>query len=246
MVLIAKNIYKKYKKKNVVTNVSFWLNQGEIVGLIGPNGAGKTTSFYIIVGLIRPDQGQVLINEEDITNDPIYKRSRKGIGYLAQEPSIFRKLSVEDNILCILEMKKHSYKERKKKTEQLLEEFGLQYIRKNRGDLLSGGERRRTEIARCLASNPKFILLDEPFSGIDPIAIEELQKIIISLKNKKIGILITDHNVQETFIITDRLYLMFEGKILKHGPSKELIEDTMVKKVYLGNHFIKKNHQIIK
>ncbi|AEU09611.1 LPS export ABC transporter ATP-binding protein [Blattabacterium sp. (Cryptocercus punctulatus) str. Cpu] len=246
MVLIAKNIYKKYKKKNVVTNVSFWLNQGEIVGLIGPNGAGKTTSFYIIVGLIRPDQGQVLLNEEDITNDPIYKRSRKGIGYLAQEPSIFRKLSVEDNILCILEMKKYSYKERKKKTEQLLEEFGLQYIRKNRGDLLSGGERRRTEIARCLASNPKFILLDEPFSGIDPIAIEELQKIIISLKNKKIGILITDHNVQETFIITDRLYLMFEGKILKHGPSKELIEDSMVKKVYLGNYFIKKNHKIIK
>ncbi|AWU42941.1 LPS export ABC transporter ATP-binding protein [Blattabacterium punctulatus] len=240
MVLIAKNIYKKYKKKNVVTNVSFWLNQGEIVGLIGPNGAGKTTSFYIIVGLIRPDQGQVLINKEDITNDPIYKRSRKGIGYLSQEPSIFRKLSVEDNILCILEMKKYSYKERKKKTEQLLEEFGLQYIRKNRGDLLSGGERRRTEIARCLASNPKFILLDEPFSGIDPIAIEELQKIIISLKNKKIGILITDHNVQETFIITDRIYLMFEGKILKHGPSKELIEDSMVKKVYLGNHFIKK------
>ncbi|AWU43482.1 LPS export ABC transporter ATP-binding protein [Blattabacterium punctulatus] len=240
MVLIAKNIYKKYKKKNVVTNVSFWLNQGEIVGLIGPNGAGKTTSFYIIVGLIRPDQGQVLINKEDITNDPIYKRSRKGIGYLSQEPSIFRKLSVEDNILCILEMKKYSYKERKKKTEQLLEEFGLQYIRKNRGDLLSGGERRRTEIARCLASNPKFILLDEPFSGIDPIAIEELQKIIISLKKKKIGILITDHNVQETFIITDRIYLMFEGKILKHGPSKELIEDSMVKKVYLGNHFIKK------
>ncbi|AWU40145.1 LPS export ABC transporter ATP-binding protein [Blattabacterium punctulatus] len=240
MVLIAKNIYKKYKKKNVVTNVSFWLNQGEIVGLIGPNGAGKTTSFYIIVGLIRPDQGKVLINKEDITNDPIYKRSRKGIGYLSQEPSIFRKLSVEDNILCILEMKKYSYKERKKKTEQLLEEFGLQYIRKNRGDLLSGGERRRTEIARCLASNPKFILLDEPFSGIDPIAIEELQKIIISLKNKKIGILITDHNVQETFIITDRIYLMYEGKILKHGPSKELIEDSMVKKVYLGNHFIKK------
>ncbi|AWU45085.1 LPS export ABC transporter ATP-binding protein [Blattabacterium punctulatus] len=240
MVLIAKNIYKKYKKKNVVTNVSFWLNQGEIVGLIGPNGAGKTTSFYIIVGLIRPDQGKVLLNKEDITNDPIYKRSRKGIGYLSQEPSIFRKLSVEDNILCILEMKKYSYKERKKKTEQLLEEFGLQYIRKNRGDLLSGGERRRTEIARCLASNPKFILLDEPFSGIDPIAIEELQKIIISLKNKKIGILITDHNVQETFIITDRIYLMFEGKILKHGPSKELIEDSMVKKVYLGNHFIKK------
>ncbi|AWU44045.1 LPS export ABC transporter ATP-binding protein [Blattabacterium sp. (Cryptocercus kyebangensis)] len=245
MTLIAKNIYKKYKKRNVVTNVSFWLNQGEIVGLIGPNGAGKTTSFYIIVGLIRPDQGQVLLNEENITNYPIYKRSRKGIGYLSQEPSIFRKLSVEDNILCILEMKKNSYKERKKKTEQLLEEFGLQHIRKNRGDLLSGGERKRTEIARCLASNPRFILLDEPFSGIDPIAIEELQKIILSLKKKKIGILITDHNVQETFIITDRLYLMFEGKILKDGPSKELIKDSMVRKVYLGNHFLK-NHKIKK
>ncbi|WP_185870522.1 LPS export ABC transporter ATP-binding protein [Blattabacterium cuenoti] len=230
MTLIVKNICKKH----IVKNVSLQLKNGEIVGLIGPNGAGKTTSFYMIVGLIRPDIGKILLNGEDITKYPIYQRSKKGIGYLAQEPSIFRKLSVEDNILCILEMQKNSSKERKEKTEKLIEEFGLQNIRKIRGDLLSGGERRRTEIARCLAVNPNFILLDEPFSGIDPIATEELQQIIFSLKEKKIGILITDHNVQETFLITDRIYLMFEGKILKKGTSKELIQDPVVKKVYLG------------
>ncbi|WP_185862157.1 LPS export ABC transporter ATP-binding protein [Blattabacterium cuenoti] len=238
MTLKAKNIYKKYKKKYVVKNVSFKLNQGEVVGLIGPNGAGKTTSFYMIVGLIKPDVGKIIMHQEDITGTPMYIRSKKGIGYLSQEPSIFRKLSVEDNILCILEMQKISYKEKKKRTEQLIEELGLQKIRKIRGDLISGGERRRTEIARCLAINPKFILLDEPFSGIDPIAIEELQKIIFSLKKKNIGILITDHNVQEIFTITDRIYLMFEGNILKHGPSIEIMQDSIVKKIYLGNRFI--------
>ncbi|WP_185856080.1 LPS export ABC transporter ATP-binding protein [Blattabacterium cuenoti] len=236
MTLVIKNMYKKHKKKSIVKNFSLKLNRGEIVGLIGPNGAGKTTSFYMIVGLIRPDQGKIFLNGEDITKYPIYHRSKKGIGYLSQETSIFRKLSVEDNILCILEMQKNSYKERKKKTEKLIEEFGLQKIRKIRGDLLSGGERRRTEIARCLAGNPDFILLDEPFSGIDPIATEELQKILLSLKKKKIGILITDHNVQETFFITDRLYLMFEGKIIKDGTYQELIQDPIAKKVYLGNH----------
>ncbi|AER40348.1 MAG: LPS export ABC transporter ATP-binding protein [Flavobacteriales bacterium] len=237
MTLMVKNIYKKYKKKYVVNNVTFHLNPGEIVGLIGPNGAGKTTSFYMIVGLIKPYRGKIILNEEDITNYPIHQRSRKGIGYLAQEPSIFRKLSVEDNILCILEMQeKIDQKENKNKMEQLMEEFGLQDIRKNRGDILSGGERKRTEIARCLAINPKFILLDEPFSGIDPIAMEELQRIILSLKKKNIGILITDHNVQEIFSITDRLYLMVEGKILKEVYSQEeLRQDSMVRKVYLGN-----------
>ncbi|ACX83648.1 ABC transporter, ATP-binding protein [Blattabacterium sp. (Periplaneta americana) str. BPLAN] len=239
MTLITKNLYKKYKKKNVVKDVSLRLNRGEIVGIIGPNGAGKTTSFYMIVGMIQPDQGKIFLNGENITGYPMYKRSRKGIGYLAQEPSIFRKLSVEDNILCILEMQKNSYKEIKIRTEELLEELGLQHIRKLQGGLLSGGERRRTEIARCLAINPTFILLDEPFSGIDPIAIEELQKIILSLKKKNIGILITDHNVQETFLIADRLYLMFEGKILKDGSPKKLMQDPMVKKVYLGNYFVK-------
>ncbi|WP_185881921.1 LPS export ABC transporter ATP-binding protein [Blattabacterium cuenoti] len=239
MTLITKNLYKKYKKKNVVTDVSIRLNRGEIVGIIGPNGAGKTTSFYMIVGMIQPDQGKIFLNGENITRYPMYQRSRKGIGYLAQEPSIFRKLSVEDNILCILEMQKNSYNEIKIRTEELLEELGLQHIRKLQGGIISGGERRRTEIARCLAINPTFILLDEPFSGIDPIAIEELQKIILSLKKKNIGILITDHNVQETFLIADRLYLMFEGKILKDGPPKKLIQDPMVKKVYLGNYFVK-------
>ncbi|AGD97924.1 lipopolysaccharide export system ATP-binding protein [Blattabacterium sp. (Blatta orientalis) str. Tarazona] len=239
MTLITKNLYKKYKKKNVVKDVSIRLNRGEIVGIIGPNGAGKTTSFYMIVGMIQPDQGKIFLNGENITGYPMYKRSRKGIGYLAQEPSIFRKLSVEDNILCILEMKKNSYKEIKIRTEELLEELGLQHIRKLQGGILSGGERRRTEIARCLAINPTFILLDEPFSGIDPIAIEELQKIILYFKKKNIGILITDHNVQETFLIADRLYLMFEGQILKDGPPKKLMQDPMVKKVYLGNYFVK-------
>ncbi|WP_185853356.1 LPS export ABC transporter ATP-binding protein [Blattabacterium cuenoti] len=238
MTLMAKNLYKKYKKKYVVKNVSFKLNQGEIVGLIGPNGAGKTTSFYMVVGLLKPDQGKIFLHEENITEKPMYQRSKKGIGYLSQEPSIFRKLSVEDNILCILEMQKKFYKERIKITEKLIKELGLQHIRTHRGDLLSGGERRRTEIARCLAINPQFILLDEPFSGIDPIAIEELQKIILSLKKKNIGILITDHNVKEIFTITDRIYLMFEGEILKHGSTMEIMQDSLVKKVYLGNRFI--------
>ncbi|WP_185851593.1 LPS export ABC transporter ATP-binding protein [Blattabacterium cuenoti] len=235
MSLIVKNLYKKRKKKYIVKNVSLQLSQGEIVGLIGPNGAGKTTFFYMIVGLIMPDQGKIFLNGENITKVPMYQRSRKGIGYLSQEPSIFRKLSVEDNILCILEMKKNSSKERKEKTEKLIQEFRLQHIRKIRGDLLSVGERRRTEIARCLATKPNFILLDEPFSGIDPIATEELKKILFSLKEKRIGILITDHNVQETFLIADSLYFMFEGNILKKGSSKELIQDPIVKQVYLGN-----------
>lgn len=238
MTLIAKKLCKKFKNKYVVKNVSFQLNKGEIVGLIGPNGAGKTTSFHMMVGLLKPDQGKIFLHEENITEKPMYQRSKKGIGYLSQEPSIFRKLSVEDNILCILEMQRKFYKKRKKITEKLIEELGLQHIRSHRGDLLSGGERRRTEIARSLAINPKFILLDEPFSGIDPIAVEELQKIILSLKKKNIGILITDHNVQETLTITDRIYLIFEGKILKHGSPLEIMQDSVAKKVYLGNHFI--------
>ncbi|QIK16423.1 LPS export ABC transporter ATP-binding protein [Blattabacterium sp. DPU] len=239
MTLIAQNIYKKYKNQYVVKNVSIQLNPGEIVGLIGPNGAGKTTSFYMIVGFIKPDKGKIFLFDQDITSNPMYQRSKKGIGYLSQEPSIFRKLSVEDNILCILEMKNMSNKERIQITEKLIEEFKLKKIRKNRGDLISGGERRRTEIARCLAINPKFILLDEPFSGIDPIAIEELQKIIFSLKKKNIGILITDHNVQEIFTIADRIYLMFNGEIIKCGETKEIMKDSIVRKVYLGNRLKK-------
>ncbi|WP_185857973.1 LPS export ABC transporter ATP-binding protein [Blattabacterium cuenoti] len=239
MTLKANNIYKKYKNRYVVKNVSIQLNKGEIVGLIGPNGAGKTTSFYMIVGLIKPDKGKIFLCNQDITSNPMYKRSQKGIGYLSQEPSIFRKLSVKNNILCILEMQKISNQEKKRRTEKLMKEFGLENIQNNRGDLISGGERRRTEIARCLAINPKFILLDEPFSGIDPIAIEELQKIILSLKKKNIGILITDHNVQEIFTITDRIYLIFNGKIIKYGSTTEIIEDPVVKKIYLGNKIIK-------
>ncbi|WP_185861546.1 LPS export ABC transporter ATP-binding protein [Blattabacterium cuenoti] len=238
MTLNIKNIYKKYKNKYIIKNVSIQLNQGEIVGLLGPNGAGKTTSFYMIVGLIKPDKGKIYLENQDITFYPMYKRSKKGIGYLSQEPSIFRKLSVEDNILCILEMQKISNQKRKIIVEKLIEELGLQKIRNNRGDLISGGERRRTEIARCLAINPKFILLDEPFSGIDPIAIEELQKIILSLKRKNIGILITDHNVQEIFTITDRIYLMFDGTIIKCGYTTEIMQDSVIKKIYLGNRII--------
>lgn len=239
--LIVKNIYKKYKKKYVVENISFQLSQGEVIGLIGPNGAGKTTCFYMIVGVIKPTRGKIFLNEKDITEYPMHLRSRNGIGYLSQEPSIFRKLSVEDNILCILEMQdKYSRKNKKEIAEKLIRELGLQNVRKNRGDLLSGGERRRTEIARCLAINPKFILLDEPFSGIDPIAAEDLQKIIYSLKKKNIGILITDHNVQDIFMITNRVYLMFNGKLLKHGTASEIMEDSVVKKIYLGNRFIDK------
>ena len=217
MILKAENLFKKYKQRAVVNDVSFEVNQGEIVGLLGPNGAGKTTSFYMIVGLIKPNDGHVYLDGEDITKDPMYRRAQKGIGYLAQEASVFRKLSVEDNIMAILEMTKLNNEERKEKLEELISEFSLHKVRKNRGDLLSGGERRRTEIARALAANPNFILLDEPFAGVDPIAVEEIQTIVAKLKKKNIGILITDHNVQETLSITDRAYLLFEGKILESG-----------------------------
>jgi ABC-type (unclassified) transport system, ATPase component len=238
MTLQTKNTYKKYKKKYVVKNVSIQLNKSEIIGLIGPNGAGKTTFFHMIVGLIKPDKGNIFLYNQDITSNPMHQRSKKGIGYLAQEPSIFRKLSVEDNILCILEMQKISNQKKKEIAKQLIEELGLQKIRNYRGDLISGGQRRRTEIARCLSINPKFILLDEPFSGIDPIAIEELQKIILSLKKKSIGILITDHNVQEIFTIADRIYLMFNGEIIKCGSTTEIIQDPVIRKIYLGNRIL--------
>jgi lipopolysaccharide export system ATP-binding protein len=237
MILRADNIVKRYGKRSVVKGVSFEVNQGEIVGLLGPNGAGKTTSFYMVVGLIKPNGGRVFINNEDITKAPMYKRAQKGIGYLAQEASVFRKLSVEDNIMGVLQMTGVSKAEQRVKLEKLLDEFGLQHIRKNRGDLLSGGERRRTEIARALAVNPAFILLDEPFAGVDPIAVEDIQSIVHSLKEKNIGILITDHNVQETLAITDRTYLMFEGAILKSGSAEELANDEQVRKVYLGQNF---------
>ena len=246
MKLRVENIEKSYRgkgfddfftKKIVVNKISLSLNQGEIVGLLGPNGAGKTTSFYMIVGLIKPDDGKIYIDNDEITNFPMYKRAQNGIGYLAQEASVFRKMSVEENILSVLQLTTLSKLEQKLKTESLLEEFGLTQIRKNRGDLLSGGERRRTEIARALATDPKFVLLDEPFAGVDPIAVEDIQKIISHLKKKNIGILITDHNVQETLAITDKTYLMFEGKILKEGSPEELAKDDMVRKVYLGKNF---------
>jgi lipopolysaccharide export system ATP-binding protein len=237
MKLRAENIVKKYKSRTVVKGVSIEVNQGEIVGLLGPNGAGKTTSFYMIVGLVSPNDGKIFLDEEDITGLPMYKRAQNGIGYLSQEASIFRKLSVEDNIKAILEMTKLSKSDQKVKLESLLDEFGLQHVRKNRGDLLSGGERRRTEIARCLATDPKFILLAEPFAGVDPIAVEDIQAIVSSLKEKNIGILITDHNVDETLAITDRTYLLFEGNILKAGTAEELASDEQVRKVYLGKNF---------
>ena len=237
MKLKASNLVKSYSGKNVVKQVSVELNQGEIVGLLGPNGAGKTTSFYMIVGLIKADAGNIYLNKKEITNYPMYKRAQNGIGYLAQESSVFRKMSVEDNILSVLELTNLSKEEQIKKTESLLEEFGLLEIRKRRGDLLSGGERRRTEIARALATNPNFILLDEPFAGVDPLAVEDIQKIVRDLTKKNIGILITDHNVQETLAITDRTYLMFEGKILRHGSPEDLANDEMVRKVYLGENF---------
>ena len=237
MKLKASNLVKSYSGKNVVKQVSVELNQGEIVGLLGPNGAGKTTSFYMIVGLIKVNAGNIFLNKKEITNFPMYKRAKNGIGYLAQESSVFRKMSVEDNILSVLELTNLSKKEQIQKTESLLEEFGLSQIRKRRGDLLSGGERRRTEIARALATNPNFILLDEPFAGVDPLAVEDIQKIVRDLTKKNIGILITDHNVQETLAITDRTYLMFEGKILRHGSPEELANDEMVRKVYLGKNF---------
>ena len=237
MKLIAKELIKKYKNRTVVSKVSVEVNQGEIVGLLGPNGAGKTTSFYMIVGLVKPNGGAIYLDNLEITNFPMYKRAQHGLGYLAQEASVFRKLSIEDNIMSVLELTKLSKKERTLKMESLIEEFSLGHIRKNRGDLLSGGERRRTEIARALATDPKFILLDEPFAGVDPVAVEDIQRIIARLKKKNIGILITDHNVQETLAITDKTYLMFEGKILKAGKPEELAEDQMVRKVYLGQNF---------
>ncbi len=237
MILRTDNLVKKYKSRTVAKNVTVNVKQGEIVGLLGPNGAGKTTSFYMIVGMIKPNSGKIFLDDKDITDEPMYKRAQLGIGYLAQEASVFRKLSVEDNIRAILEMTKLSKQEQALKLESLLDEFSLQHIRKNLGDRLSGGERRRTEIARCLAADPNFILLDEPFAGVDPIAVEDIQSIVAKLKKKNIGILITDHNVQETLQITDRAYLLFEGSILKAGTAEELANDEQVRRVYLGKNF---------
>jgi len=240
MILRAEHLVKIYKGRRVVNDISVDVNQGEIVGLLGPNGAGKTTSFYMIVGLIQPNEGKIFLENEDITSLPMYKRAKLGIGYLAQEASVFRKLTVEENILAVLEMTKMPKQERKEKVDSLLEEFSLTHVRKNLGMVLSGGERRRTEIARALAVNPKFVLLDEPFAGVDPIAVEEIQSIVAKLKTKNIGILITDHNVNETLSITDRAYLMFEGKLLKAGTAEELAADEQVRKVYLGSQFVLK------
>lgn len=237
MRLHTEHLVKKYRTRTVVNDVSIEVEQGEIVGLLGPNGAGKTTSFYMIVGLIKPSEGKISLDDTDITELPVYKRARLGIGYLAQEASVFRNMSVEDNIKAVLELSKLSKEEQNEKTESLLNEFGLQKIRKSKGITLSGGERRRTEIARALALNPHFILLDEPFAGVDPIAVEDIQSIVSQLRNKNIGILITDHNVHETLSITDRAYLLFEGKILKAGTAKQLAEDEHVRKVYLGKNF---------
>jgi lipopolysaccharide export system ATP-binding protein len=237
MILKAENIFKKYKQRMVVDDVSIELKQGEIVGLLGPNGAGKTTSFYMIVGLIKPNSGKIFLDEVNITQEPMYKRAKRGIGYLAQEASVFRKMTVEDNLRTVLEFTSLGKVEQKEKVESLLEEFGLKHIRKSQGITLSGGERRRTEIARALAVNPSFILLDEPFAGVDPIAVEDIQTIVAKLKQKNIGILITDHNVHETLNITDRAYLLFEGKILKAGTSEELANDEQVRRVYLGKNF---------
>jgi lipopolysaccharide export system ATP-binding protein len=237
MQLASDKLVKIYGKREVVKSVSINVKQGEIVGLLGPNGAGKTTTFYMMVGFIKPNGGRVFLGDQDITEFPMYKRAKKGVGYLPQEPSVFRKLSVEDNLLAVLEMMPINKKERKERLESLIDEFGLHKVRKNVGDSLSGGERRRTEIARALASSPKFILLDEPFAGIDPIAVEDIQQIVAKLKIKNIGILITDHNVQETLSITDRAYLMFEGGILRDGTAEQLAEDEIVRKVYLGQNF---------
>ena len=237
MKLTATNIEKSYKGRKVVKGISVEVSQGEIVGLLGPNGAGKTTSLYMIVGLIKPNNGAIFLDDKEITKSPMYQRAQQGIGYLAQEASVFRKLSVEDNILSVLQMTDLSKNAQKEKMESLLDEFSLNHIRKNRGDLLSGGERRRTEIARALATDPKFVLLDEPFAGVDPVAVEDIQRIVAHLKKKNIGILITDHNVQETLAITDKTYLMFEGSILKAGTPDELASDEMVRKVYLGQNF---------
>lgn len=238
MKLHTNQIKKSYKGRDVVKGVTIEVNQGEIVGLLGPNGAGKTTSFYMIVGLVKPDEGSVFLDDTDITFFPMYKRSQLGIGYLPQEVSVFRKLSVEDNIMAILEMTDMTKEERTQKLEQLLEEFHLTHVRKNLGNRLSGGEKRRTEIARALATNPKFVLLDEPFAGVDPIAVEDIQSIVSELRKRNIGILITDHNVQETLSITDRAYLLFEGSILKSGTAEELAADEQVRRVYLGQNFV--------
>lgn len=237
MILRSENLVKKYKKRTVVNDVSVKVEQGEIVGLLGPNGAGKTTTFYMIVGLIKPNEGEIFLDGENITDLPMYRRAKLGIGYLAQEASVFRKLTVEENIMAVLEMRNIPKKQQKEKMEALLEEFSLTHVRKNMGVVLSGGERRRTEIARALAVDPNFVLLDEPFAGVDPIAVEEIQTIVGKLKEKNIGILITDHNVNETLSITDRAYLMFEGKLLKAGSAEELAADEQVRRVYLGQHF---------
>lgn len=237
MILRAENLVKQYKGRYVVNNVSVEVKRGEIVGLLGPNGAGKTTTFYMIVGLIKPNSGRIFLGETEITRMPMYKRAKLGIGYLAQEASVFRKLSVEDNIRAVLEMTTLTKAEQKHRLETMLDEFGLKHVRKNIGELLSGGERRRTEIARALSVNPGFILLDEPFAGVDPIAVEDIQAIVSRLKEKNIGILITDHNVHETLNITDRTYLLFEGSIMKAGSAEELANDEQVRRVYLGQNF---------
>ena len=244
MILRAENIAKSYSGRQVVKQISLEVKQGEIIGLLGPNGAGKTTSFYMIVGMIKPNGGKIFLNDEEITSYPMYKRAQKGIGYLAQEASIFRKLSVEDNIMSVLQFTDLSKKQQKIKLESLIEEFNINHVRKNRGDLLSGGERRRTEIARCLASDPNFILLDEPFAGVDPIAVEDIQSIVAHLKDRNIGILITDHDVQATLAITDRTYLMYQGGILKEGVPEELAKDELVRKVYLGKDFELKRKKV--
>ncbi len=238
MILRGENLIKEYGPKKVVKGVSVQVSQGEIVGLLGPNGAGKTTSFYMIVGLVKPTSGKIYLDDKEITSDAMYRRAQKGIGYLAQEASVFRKLSVEENILGVLQLTKLSKREQQMKCDELIEEFSLQHVRKNRGDLLSGGERRRTEIARCLATSPNFILLDEPFAGVDPIAVEDIQKIVRSLVDKNIGILITDHNVQQTLAITHKTYIMFEGKILKEGLPHDLANDPLVREAYLGENFV--------
>lgn len=237
MILKADHLIKKYKSRTVVNDVSVEVNQGEIVGLLGPNGAGKTTSFYMITGLVKPNGGRIYLDNEEITTLPMYRRAKRGVGYLAQEASVFRNLTVEENIMAVLEMTDKSKQEQREKVESLLEEFSLTHVRKNKGIVLSGGERRRTEIARALSVDPKFVLLDEPFAGVDPIAVEEIQSIVAKLKTKNIGILITDHNVNETLSIVDRAYLLFEGKILKSGTAEELAADEQVRRVYLGKHF---------
>ena len=242
MKLYTENLVKKYRSRTVVKNVSIEVERGEIVGLLGPNGAGKTTSFYMIVGLISPNEGKIYLDNLDITREPVYKRARRGIGYLAQEASVFRKLTVEDNIRAVLEMSEMPREDQQERLENLLQEFGLQKIRRSLGIQLSGGERRRTEIARALALNPNFILLDEPFAGVDPIAVEDIQNIVSKLKQKNIGILMTDHNVHETLSITDRAYLLFEGEILKAGTAFELAEDEQVRKLYLGKNFELRNY----